>query len=297
VVAVEHHQGMLDQRQLILAVARFGNQPFGELTADLAVIQRGRFPDGAQQVVVIHARQEVLSRIHRLGKTGKAGAGAEILGPHGQHHIEPGLGVLKVLHEASDQQHCLFGTVPACVVEELLELVDEKAHMTAEPVKEQLHERGRCFPAEVQGTPVFHHARMVPLAPLELCQRLGEIPQRRFARRGAAGEPAHTSACAFLLQTRLDAGTHHGALSTARIPMDNNEPPPDQLPDDSIGHLLPPEKDRPFILFKRPKPWVGTRRQLHPEDLVEEHIVSHDDYSALALFSESQRCTLGVHGG
>ena len=86
---VHLHQAVLDQRQLVLAAARLGDQPLGEIGRDLAVVERRRLADRAEQIGVLHPRQQVLRLVDGRGEALELGAGAEELRSHRQDDEQP----------------------------------------------------------------------------------------------------------------------------------------------------------------------------------------------------------------
>ena len=118
--------------------------------ADLAVVERRRLADRAQQRRPLHLRQEILGLVDRLGEALEPRADAEELRAHGHDGVEALRRLLLQADQNVDEQLRLVAAVLPGEAEQLLELIDQDADVVVLAAAEQFGERGRCTPAEVQ---------------------------------------------------------------------------------------------------------------------------------------------------
>ena len=104
-------------------------------------------------------------------------------------------------------------------------------------------------------------------APSQLGERLGQVPQRRFARQHGAGAPADAAAGVLLLELSQHAGADQRALAAAGIAMDHHQMLVEQARDDLVGHRLAAEEDRPLVPLERAQARIGRGRQLDLEEV------------------------------
>jgi hypothetical protein len=190
---------------------------------------------------------------------------AQELRAHGQDRIQAGRRVLLEADQDFDEQLCLLAPVLIAEREQLLELVDQDADVVVAAAAEQFRKRGRRIWSAVEKPADLADATSVAFAGVQRGQRLGEIPQRRFARQHRAGAPCHTASSVLLLEQRQHAGADQGTLAAARIAMNHDQMLTNQAPDDLIGNRLTPEKDWPFVGFERAEARIGRGRKLELE--------------------------------
>jgi len=140
-ITVEKHQSVLDQRQLVLAVAGIGDQALGQFQRDFALIEQRRLANRAYEIGVSHRREEILSLVYRLCEPGILGAGTKELGTHGHDEIEAGRWPLSETYQDGYEQPHLVRTMPAREREEFLELIHQNAQMIVGTPPQQVRKR------------------------------------------------------------------------------------------------------------------------------------------------------------
>ena len=78
------HEGVLEDGERVLRLAGGEQEAVADGGLDGAAVEGGGLVDGAQEGEIVHARQEVLAAVDRLGEALEAGTGAEVVRAHGR---------------------------------------------------------------------------------------------------------------------------------------------------------------------------------------------------------------------
>ena len=119
-------QGVLQDRQLVLLPSDVLDQALDQRLLDVAVLDLGRLDDRLTQLVLGHARQQVMRLVQCLGQTLEARAVTEVLGAHRGDDVDPGRLAVGYREQDFDQACPLGVLVIGPVAEDLLELIDQQ---------------------------------------------------------------------------------------------------------------------------------------------------------------------------
>ena len=254
-VVPHQHQTMLQQRQFVFTPANRGDEPLGEgRLKNPAEHLRRPSPHRAHEPVVVHARDEILRAVDRLGEAGEAGAFAQEFRAHRDDDVEVGARRAFALvlgrgpPDEIDEQLRLVASHFLFEAEQLLELVDEHAQAFVPHAFERGGDGGERRGAGVELASDGANALDIASAPLQPRKFGSEVPKRPARGAHGAGKPRRRiMAQALERELRQDPAAHQRRLAGSRDAMDEHQRVFRQPVDDFVDHLLATEEDGPFF--------------------------------------------------